>query len=765
MLLLLFLLVFQVKSIKYESYEDISFEELEKNPELKSKIFMELIGAQKDECLPSLSETKEILKEKYGLEIEESKITNNLRFIAGKCNPVILVPGMLSVRTRFKIDCDNLQKKEKDIYRKMRLFCRFDDVCPSLNLRQYYENEFFLNIIGRFGFSVPYGCTNTQDDSYTLTCQNIYNACFSYFLNIFNGDECAKYSSGKSVCTKSDYIKILFYGGTPKTYKKSKCGTNAVKNIMSEIDVKTSRVYGDIIELFKEIGYNFGFSLGAIPNDFRKFVATNKFATDAFRYLIETFYANTGKKVIIIAHSFGNLITLHNLIAKENQDLIPKIKKFISIGPPFAGATKLLNAYLHDLKDFNVFPVTNFFTFGQSLLFKSAPVLAELKPLPIFSKLNKQEKYSNFVKAIKERINLEKCLIKNNCEEKVDSNEFDNLFKSYYPSLNSTICQENNSAENKYQKKCFLNLFNIFEKPMVIVVDDPKKIDEDSFDTDNYCNSNLDKCYYTNEMNEDKKSIEELFTKRKFVYSMKEMDNLLSIYRENQLEYGLLFDNLNKKDFETEEELKQANLLQFEHQKKNSLIKDLPIPPVDTDIIYSSVSETNTGEFLTSNVLKEGKIFSSGGDGTVSTWSSVLVGLKWIYDKKVNNLNQKIRLVEYCSKLSKDFPYNESSNFIALGCDCLKDKTYSKLEECGHQQMLFDTNLLSYLKQVAEIEEEITDDRIKAAKAVLDEPKKEYEMLCNEKLKDLADPKKNSSSSFIEINIIFIVISIIFLYF
>ena len=609
MLLLLFLFLFQVKSIKYESYEDISLEELEKNPELKTKIFMDLIGAEKDECLPSLDDTIKVLKEKYGIEIEKDKITDNLRFIAGKCNPVILVPGMLSVRTRFKIDCDNLKEKERDIYKKMKFFCRFDNVCPSFYFKQYHENDLFLNLWGSFGFSVPLACTNKSDDSYTFTCQNIYNACFAYFLNIFNGDECAKYNSGKNVCTKSDYIKILFYGGTPGTLGWSKCGTTAVENIMSAIDFKKSRVFGDIIELFRKIGYNFGFSLGAIPNDFRKFVATNKFATDTFRYLIETFYKNTGKKVIIIAHSFGNLITLHNLIAKENQDLIPKIKKFISIGPPFAGATKLLNAYLHDLKDFNVKLISKFYTFGQSLLFKSAPVLSELKPLPIFSKINKQEQYSNFVKAIKERINLEKCLNKNNCEENVNSNEFDNLFNSYFPSLDSAACQEKNLVENKFQKKCFLNLFNIFEKPMVIVVDDPKIIDEDSFDTDGYCNSNLDKCYYTNERNENKRSIEELFTKRKYVYSMKEMDELYKIYEDNKSEYGLKFDNIDKNDFETEEELKEANLLQFEHQKKNSIIKDLPIPPVDTDIIYSSVTETNTGEFLTSNVLEEGKNF------------------------------------------------------------------------------------------------------------------------------------------------------------
>ena len=101
------------------------------------------------------------------------------------------------------------------------------------------------------------------------------------------------------------------------------------------------------------LGYNYGFNLGAIPNDFRRFVSTNNFATKVFRYLIESFYENTGKPVIIIAHSFGNLITLNNLISKENQDLIPKIKKFISIGAPFAGSTELLNAYLHNYDAFD----------------------------------------------------------------------------------------------------------------------------------------------------------------------------------------------------------------------------------------------------------------------------------------------------------------------------------------------------------------------------------------------------------------------------
>lgn len=766
--LLVFFIFLQINSLKIESLEDIDLNELEKNPELKSKIFMNLVGADENECLPSKEDTKKIMKEKYGIEIELSQITQNLRFIAGKCNPVILVPGILSVRLRYKIDCENLINKEKDIYKKLKFFCRFDNICPSWLFWQTKndEGEFFLKIKTQFGFIKPINCKDNKDDANTITCQNIYNACFSFFMNTFNRDECAKYSSGKSVCTKSDYIKILFDGGTEYSHSWSKCGIHAVKNILSDWDIETSRIFGDIINLFENLGYNNGFSLGAIPNDFRKFVATNEFATNAFRYLIESFYKNTGKKVIIIAHSFGNLITLHNLVSKENQDLIPKIKKFISIGPPFAGSTKLLNAYLHNLKDFNTY-ATKFYPFGQALLFKSAPILSELRPLPIFSQLNEKQEYSTFVEAIKERMNSEKLLNKGNYDERLNANSriFDDLFDSYFPSLDSSICKENNIVDDKYEKKCFLNLFNIFEDPMIIVVDDPQKIDVDSFDTNNYCNSNSDKCFYTNEENKEKKekkSIEELFTKGKYAYDMPEMNELYKTYYKNQDEYGLNGYMINNNDFESEEDFRKANLLQIEHQKKMSLIKDLPIPPVDTDIVYTSSIKTNTGEFLTDDVLEEGQNFYSGGDGTVSTWSSLLVGLKWIYDKKTKNLDQKIRLVEYCSKLSSDFPYDESSNFIALGCNCLKNGQYKDIDECGHQKMIFDPNLLSYIKQIAEIDEEITEDRKAAANKVLKEPNIDYEMNCNKKLLNLVDPE-GAKSSFIGISFILILITI-FLY-
>ena len=80
-----------------------------------------------------------------------------------------------------------------------------------------------------------------------------------------------------------------------------------------------TRVFGDIIKNLTSMGYKEGFSLSSIPYDFRRFISTNEFATKVFRFQIENLYNITGKKVIIIAHSFGSLITLNNLIYKENN--------------------------------------------------------------------------------------------------------------------------------------------------------------------------------------------------------------------------------------------------------------------------------------------------------------------------------------------------------------------------------------------------------------------------------------------------------------
>ena len=417
------------------------------------------------------------------------------------------------------------------------------------------------------------------------------------------------------------------------------------------------------------------------------------------------------------------------------------------MAPPFAGATKLLDTYLHGLNDLNTF-LTEFHYFGQTLLFRSAPVLSELRPKPIFSKLKEDNEYTQFVKVIKDRIDLEDCIFKGNCDEKTIANrtkEFDELFESYLPSLSSNICKEDTNPENKFERKCFLNIYDIFDQPMVIQVDNTTDIDENNFNKTEYCNKNPTKCFYNIEKGGERRSIEELYSMGNYTYNLSQMQEFFDTYNQNKEIYGLK-ENVTLSDFETEEEFRKENLLQIAHQNNISLTNDLPIPPIDTDIIYSPIVSTMAGKLLEDDVVQYGKTIHSGGDGTVSTWSSVLVGLKWIYDKNMNDLPQKIRLVEYCSKLSKDFPYNETNNFIALGCGCLENNEYNNLDDCSHQSMLFDSNIITYIKNVSSNETNITNDRVNAAKRALSiNDMTQYEQKCNLVLVHLADSSEYSN--------------------
>ena len=110
----------------------------------------------RDVCLASENDTIKIFKEKYNLDLQNKNITRYLRFIAGNCNPVILVPGVLSTALRVRIECQNLYDKERDVYKKLKFFCQLDDVCS--NNTNYYDKSIFLNLYEEFGFIKPEVC-------------------------------------------------------------------------------------------------------------------------------------------------------------------------------------------------------------------------------------------------------------------------------------------------------------------------------------------------------------------------------------------------------------------------------------------------------------------------------------------------------------------------------------------------------------------------------------------------------------------------------
>ena len=212
-------------------------------------------------------------------------------------------------------------------------------------------------------------------------------------------------------------------------------------------------------------------------------------------------------------------------------------------------------------------------------------------------------------------------------------------------------------------------------------------------------------------------------------------------------EYG----TLNANYFDSYESIKEGLKKSIEYHNEISKIKDLPVPPIDTILLYGAFTPTMASIVLNDDdFTKNGTIFNKGGDGTVPTWSSLLTGLKWIYDKKKQKLPQNIKLVEYCSRLSNSGQYkydpNKEQNFAAIGCRCLfpNSNSYSlNLEKCSHAEMLSDDNLFDYLfSVVCDPKEENTITELKKQASINYEPDFDYTKECDNSIFEILDRVK-----------------------
>ena len=710
-----------------------------------------------DECLMPRKEAAKVLSKHYG--ISNNYPDQNLRFILGKCNPVLLVPGIYSTKLVVELQCKNIATFERDTTLKnLRLYCG-NSLCPDeTKLRE--EHPLFLAL-----FDEAFSILGNQKD--------IYSSCLGFMMNFFqNENECPKVD-GKNICYYSKYITIGFYGGSPETEQKGRCGVEGVQNIIQTgdstidklVNIGAAKSFGKMAKSLIKRGYQEGFSLGGLPNDFRRYLATNNFATQVFKDQINRLYSNTGKPVVVVSHSYGSLLTLTNLLKeKSNKNFLNKIKKFIAIGPPFAGSTKLLYVFLHGFqawnKEFEIFGkkfvITNYNIFGQLLMYKSLPTITELRPLPIAAKIFTDRKYIELGEAIRDRINTETKCKNHHCSDdelRTNTRKFDKIFEDYFPSLSDEECAYESDIggnQNTLNRKCYTNIYNVGDCPSIITKS--ANPTQEGLDEDLYCNKfdpNL--YYYQGDCNDKKRNcLDEMYYSDKCpnVFKNKEAVNyLLNRFNNDHSNLGLLSKS---KTFDSYQAIQQGVKHSIFYQKEKSLINDLPIPPIDTDLVYSSFAPTHAALVLDDNdFTKKGDILNRGGDNTVPTWSSLLTGLKWIYDKKEKNLPQNIRLIEFCSRLSKSGRYKydpkKEQKFAAIGCGCLNSKgLYKKsFKSCTHAFMITDDDLIDYIFSIVDDPKEsvtITENKKKAAIAY--SPSTNYESVCNKKLRHILETAK-----------------------
>ena len=709
-----------------------------------------------EDCLLSKKEAREILKTRYN--INNKKPDKNLRFILGKCSPVLLVPGLYATKLKVEFNCKGLLNEEKDTTLKnIRLYCGYDDICKKDD-SELEEYSLLFSLSGPFNIS-------------SSKIKN-YGACLGHIATYFqNEKECPKIGN-KNICHYSKYVKVGFYGGTTETKNKSQCGVEGIMNVVQTkflfLDNTISSTVAKVADTFRTIKknlerkqYKIGFSFAALPNDYRRYLSKNNFAIEVFKSQINRLYKNTGKPVVIIGHSLGTLVTLTNLLLnKDNKEFMKKIKKFIALAPPFSGATKNIDIFFHGMNDFNNNSFVDYQLFGQYLMMKSIPVLIELRPKSIAAKIFLDSSYKELADALRERLELERYCNNNVCYSNYiaqKTTKFDEIFKGYFPSLLDIECEYENKIggnEKTFNRKCYTNIYNVGECPTIITKS--KKPNYEDYLNDLYCNQYGKEFYYQGECdNKERNCLDELFYSNKCpnVFSdLNAVNYLINRFNEEDI-----YEKINKTYFDDYETIKSGIKKSIEYQNEIDLLKELPVPPVDTELVYASFFPTISTLILDDNdFANEGDAFNRGGDETVPTWSSLLTGLKWIYDKKKGNLTQKIKLIEYCSRLAKSGQYKYSpdkeQNFAAISCRCLKqnkneyEKKEDDIKKCSHSQMLQDENLFDYIYSVINDPKATINDNINSKIEVIknynENEYKKIEEKCNEELYNILDTKK-----------------------
>ncbi|CAK71497.1 unnamed protein product (macronuclear) [Paramecium tetraurelia] len=242
-------------------------------------------------------------------------------FIAGPCQPVILVPGIIATILQVKIDCETLQAKRPDIFEN----CGWQ-TCSASKFWLKKPNEEYRLWMGSI------------NSPFTIAMTNKKSKCFGDFIELYydksKKDPKERYSAAPG-------ISITWYGNTPLS-ADAECGTTAIQELSTDSIIKSSmcdtKGYHTFSDTLKNMGYIPGLTMQAAPYDFRKSIV----ASESQKYIkksIETFYKLTGKTTYIFGHSLGSLHAteaIYNMTPEEKQ----KVAGIVTMAGPLLGATK-----------------------------------------------------------------------------------------------------------------------------------------------------------------------------------------------------------------------------------------------------------------------------------------------------------------------------------------------------------------------------------------------------------------------------------------
>ena len=245
-------------------------------------------------------------------------------FAKGPCNPTIFIPGITASKLKVVIDCMEMKLYNFDLFSACGWSSCLNEGVGSP------KSEYVFWIASPFdpmSFIQP-----------TPSTRQCFTGIMKEHIDITNG---------KITHKKNPGIEIMTIGESPhsKGYEQSKCGFHSISNLIEFDILKIRRIqemgyYANMEKAFEGAGFISGLTMQALPYNWRKGYAENRLHYKLNR-TVTMLHEITGKKVNIVAHSMGNLNTLHNLWRMPQKQKDQMIGHYIAVAPPLLGSEQL----------------------------------------------------------------------------------------------------------------------------------------------------------------------------------------------------------------------------------------------------------------------------------------------------------------------------------------------------------------------------------------------------------------------------------------
>lgn len=558
-------------------------------------------------------------------------------FAKGPCSPTTLTPGIAGTKLRVLIQCEKLRDFSPEIFSSCGWNrCSYEWYESWKWWIEVPKNEYNLWIPEIWSSETPIN-TNTRN-------------CFT---SLIGKTYLYMKESNDVKDIKVPGLDAEIYGETPMTSSDSDCLMTSVTKILYPVIYLNYFKYFEVIrENLARMGYVSGLTMQALPMDFRQSYQMNNLSKKMMS-TVKNMKDLTGKKVVMIAHSLGNLNMYYNLMRIPTKTRQKYVERVVSIAPPFLGSVKVL-------QDFS-FGTAEYFKWNLGIDFEhfgkvvgGLQSMYEQLPTDTYWKHHDKE----WIKQILRRKDYENLGNVQNATSWY--NETDSKPFPFQPNR-SEICNNitgGSDGKNVTQNSTHSCRLDLFDYKTFIEINGTQ-----------YGTNNLTDFFQDHGITKDGGDL----------YDWTRNKGLFSDFVNPEIEWTVIF---------------ASHMDTLKWAKYNN---DLPLD--------------------NHNFIDPDEVMNTYGDSTVSTISSTTAFLKWAWEfdnkKKINELTDNsqdpkpVTFVHVCSEVKQRGFYDSVSkdgvnlktknDYIGLGCMCTNE---SDKGNCDHMNMVEDEYLVQYLAEI-----------------------------------------------------------------